>query len=91
MATRTARIEARVNPETQMLFRRAAELQGRTMSDFVVSAAREAAMETIAVMDTLRLSHQSQEAFVEQLLNPSEPAPALERAAARHETLIEPA
>ncbi len=84
---RTARVEARVNPETQMLLRRAAELLGSTMTDFVVSAAREAAMETIAVMETMRLSRQSQEMFVEHLLNPPEPAPALERVAQRREIL----
>jgi uncharacterized protein (DUF1778 family) len=90
MAAKTARVEARVNLETQALLRRAAELQGRSMSDFVVSAAREAAMETIAVMETLQLSQKAQATFVEQLLNAPEPAPALERARARHESLIGP-
>ena len=90
MAAKTARIEARVNLETQALLRRAAQLQGRTMSDFIIGAAREAAMETVAVMETLRLSRETQQTFVEQLLNPPKPAPALERAAKRHESLLGP-
>lgn len=35
--------EARVETDVLAVIRRAAEIQGRTMSDFVVSAAREAA------------------------------------------------
>lgn len=39
----TARLEARITPEVHALLKRAAELQGRTLTDFVVSAAQEAA------------------------------------------------
>jgi uncharacterized protein (DUF1778 family) len=87
---RTARIEARVNPETQTLLKRAAELQGRSLSDFVISAARDAALETIADMETVRLSRAAQAVFVDSLLNPPEPAAALRRAVERNEALIEP-
>src|SRR5438046_2131206 len=41
--TRTARIEARIAPEVLAVVKRAAEIQGRSGSDFVVSAAQEAA------------------------------------------------
>src|SRR5690606_16742878 len=40
---RTARVEARLSPEAQAIVKRAAEIQGRSVSDFVVSAAQEAA------------------------------------------------
>ncbi|MBI5013432.1 MAG: DUF1778 domain-containing protein, partial [Methylocystis sp.] len=40
---RTARIEARLAPDVLALVKRAAEIQGRSVSDFVVSAAQEAA------------------------------------------------
>ena len=39
---RTARLEARISPEALAIVRRAAELQGRSVSDFVVAAAQEA-------------------------------------------------
>ncbi|MGN4155815.1 DUF1778 domain-containing protein, partial [Burkholderia gladioli] len=44
----TTRFEARVEADVLSVIRRAAEIQGRTMSDFVVSAAREAAQRAIA-------------------------------------------
>ncbi len=36
--TRTARIEARITPEALAVIKRAAEIQGRSISDFVVAA-----------------------------------------------------
>jgi uncharacterized protein (DUF1778 family) len=42
-ATRTARLEARITREALAVVRRAAEIQGRSVSDFVVAAAQEAA------------------------------------------------
>lgn len=39
----TTRFEARVETDVLAVIRRAAEIQGRTMSDFVVSAARSRA------------------------------------------------
>ena len=44
---RTARIEARIAPDVLSLVKRAAEMQGRSISDFVVSAAHEAAHRAI--------------------------------------------
>jgi hypothetical protein len=35
---RNARLEARISPETLDVVKRAAEIQGRTLSDFVVTA-----------------------------------------------------
>ena len=45
--TRTARIEARIAPDALAVVKRAAELQGRSVSDFVVAAAQEAANRAI--------------------------------------------
>lgn len=42
-SNRSARLEARVSPDALAVVKRAAELQGRSVSDFVVVAAREAA------------------------------------------------
>lgn len=85
---RTARIEARIAPAELAVVRRAAEIQGRSVSDFVVAAAREAAHRTIEETHLIRLSIEDQQRFVELLLDPPEPAPAMERAKRAHAKLI---
>ena len=80
-STRTARIEARIAPDALSVVKRAAEIEGRSVSDFVVSAAQEAAHRTIEETEIIRLSVEDRRLLVEALLDPPEPAPALERAA----------
>jgi uncharacterized protein (DUF1778 family) len=89
-SSRTARIEARIAPEALAVVKRAAELQGRSVSDFVVAAAQEAAQRTIEEAQIIRLSLEDQRAFAEALLNPPPLAPAMERAIERFRTLIAP-
>lgn len=86
--SRTARIEARIAHEALEVVRRAAEIQGRSLSDFVVSAAQDAAHKTIAEAELIRLSREAQERFVSLLLNPPPPSAALVRALKRHRALI---
>lgn len=76
----TARLEARLPSEVHALLKRAAEIQGRSLTDFVVSAARDAAFRTIEDTEILRVSVQDQRAIAEAILNPPEPTPALQRA-----------
>jgi uncharacterized protein (DUF1778 family) len=85
---RTARIEARIAPEALAVVRRAAEIQGRSISDFVVAAAQDAAQRTVAEVEVIRLSREAQEQFVSMLLNPPPPSDALLRALERHRELI---
>jgi uncharacterized protein (DUF1778 family) len=85
---RTARIEARIAPEALAVVKRAAEIQGRSISDFVVAAARDAAYRTIEETHLIRLAVEDQCRFVELLLDPPAPAPALERAKRAHARLI---
>jgi uncharacterized protein (DUF1778 family) len=86
--SRTSRIEARIAPEALAIVRRAAELQGRSVSDFVVAAAQEKAQKAVADIETIRLSREAQERFVSLLLDPPPPADALLRALKRHRALI---
>jgi uncharacterized protein (DUF1778 family) len=86
--TRTSRIEARIAPETLAIVKRAAELQGRSVSDFIVVAASEAAHRVIEETHVIRLSIEDQQAFVELLLNPPPPTPAMERAKEAHAELF---
>jgi uncharacterized protein (DUF1778 family) len=86
--SRTARIEARIAPDALAIVRRAAEIQGRSVSDFVVAAAHEAAQKTVAEVEIIQLSREAQEQFISLLLNPSPPSAALMRALDRHRSLI---
>jgi len=85
---RTARLEARIGTEALAVVKRAAEIEGRSVSDFVVSAAQDAARRTIAEAHIIRLSIEDQARLVDWLLDAPEPAPALERAVAAHRALI---
>jgi uncharacterized protein (DUF1778 family) len=85
---RTARIEARIAPEVLAVVKHAAELQGRSVSAFVVAAAQEAAHRTIEETHIIRLSVEDQERFADLLLKPPKPSPALKRAKKAHARLI---
>lgn len=86
--TRTARLEARIAPEALAIVRRAAEMQGRSVSDFVVAAAQEAAQRAIAEGSLIRLSIEDQARFAAALINPPAAPDALARAAEAHARLI---
>ena len=86
--TRTARIEARIPPDALLVVKRAAAIQGCSLSDFVVTAAREAARRTIDEAQVIQLSFQDQQRFVDLLLNPPAIAPAMKRAKRSHSRLI---
>jgi len=85
---RSARIEARIAPDALAVVKRAARLQGRSLSDFVVAAAQEAAHRTIEETHLIRLSIEEQQRFVDLLLNPPPFSPGLERARKAHSRLI---
>jgi len=87
--TRTARLEARITPDALAIVKRAAEIQGRSVSDFVVAAAQEAANRTIEETQIIRLSVEDQRALAEAILDPPEPAPALVRAAEHYRRLVQ--
>jgi uncharacterized protein (DUF1778 family) len=86
--TRTARVEARIAPDSLAVVRRAAELQGRSISDFLVAAALKDAHQTIEDAQIVRLSVDDQQRFADLLLNPPALAPAMKRALKARKRLI---
>ena len=86
---KNARLEARLPESVHALLRQAAELQGRSLSDFVVSSAREAAEEAIARHNEIRLTKSEQKRFAEAILNPPPVAPALRKAMKQRERLLD--
>ena len=85
--TATARLEARISHDLHALLRQAAQLQGRTMTDFVSESLRQAARQVIDDATLLRLSREDYARFVGAIMQPPEPNAALQRAFAKREDL----
>ncbi len=73
LARKLQRLEARVNPEEKKTIEMAARIRGTTVTDFVVSSAKEAALRTIRESEVLVLGEEARKVFVEMLLNPPKP------------------
>jgi uncharacterized protein (DUF1778 family) len=84
----SARLEARLPGEVLTRLKRAAEIQGRTLTDFVVAAADEAACRAIEQTEILRLSAEDQRRVAAAILKPPAPNRALKKAARRYRELI---
>jgi uncharacterized protein (DUF1778 family) len=59
---RSERREARLSEERKQLFLRAAALQGRSLTDFVIASAQQAAIDTVRSHDVLQLSERDRTA-----------------------------
>jgi uncharacterized protein (DUF1778 family) len=79
--TRDAQLEVRVSAAQKSLLQHVAALSGCTLSDFVVTSAQDAARRVIAEHESIQLSREEQQAFVQALLQPPEPNARLKRAA----------
>lgn len=75
------RFDARLNEEQKLLIQRAADLEGRTMTDFVVHSAEAAAEQAIERRAILVLTARESRAFADVILKPAEPGRVLRRAA----------
>ncbi|MDR1920413.1 MAG: DUF1778 domain-containing protein [Candidatus Adiutrix sp.] len=84
----TARLEARISRDLHQTLKRAAELQGRTMTDFVVAAVQEAAHRAIEDAGIIRLSLADQQSLADALISPPKPNPAMKRAFTRRNELL---
>ena len=84
----SARLEARISTDLHSMLKRAAELQGRTITDFVVTAVQDAAHRAIAQAEIMRLSLADQDCFAQALISPPAMSPALKRAFERRSELI---
>jgi uncharacterized protein (DUF1778 family) len=78
------RLEARVTREQKQLIEHAAELEGRSITDFVVASAQSAARQVIQDHESLKLTARDREVFVQALLNPPQPTDKLRQAVRRY-------
>ena len=83
-----ARLNARVPGKVYKQIKRAAAINGVTITDFVLSAAIEAAQRTVEQANVMRLSLADQECFAAALLDPPKPNAALQRALTRRTQLL---
>ncbi|MGE0184049.1 MAG: DUF1778 domain-containing protein [Parvularculaceae bacterium] len=81
---RPERLEARVSADQKALFQRAADLSGRNLTDFIVTALQSAATVEIERHAMLKLAADDSAAFVDAVLNPPAPNAALRKAAKRY-------
>lgn len=65
--TTKARLEAKVNVELYELFKQAAAITGRSLTDFVVDVVYQASVKTISQHQSLMLSIQDQKLLVDAL------------------------
>ena len=87
-AAKPYRFDARLNKAQKQLIQRAADIEGRTMTDFVLHSAELAAQRTIEENSVLTLSAEQAEQFVDAILNPAEPGPVLRAAARRYKRIM---
>jgi uncharacterized protein (DUF1778 family) len=80
----TSCFEARLPAGIYATLKRAAELQGRSRTDFVVSAAHDAPQRAIKQQAILRLSAEDQQRFAEALIQLPAPNAALNEANRLH-------
>jgi uncharacterized protein (DUF1778 family) len=87
-AAKSARFDGRGPPEVIETIKRAAEIEGRSVSDFILGAAHEAAKRTISETQIIRVSVEDQRALYEAFIDPPEPGPGWQHAREAYRRLI---
>lgn len=82
------KISITIPHQTHELLKRAAQIQGTEISQFVMYAAYEAAQDIVLKSDVIELSLADQKVFAEALINPPKPNAALQRAFIKHKKMI---
>ena len=83
-AEKAVRLEARLSPTQKELLQHAANLLGRSLTDFILTVSQEAANKVIREHAIITLSVKESESFVSTLLNPPKPNAALKKAYKRY-------
>jgi uncharacterized protein (DUF1778 family) len=85
--TKSARMEGRIALNIKKIIQRAAELSGRSFTDFVVAAAHQDALRTIREHEILKLSERDTKTFLAALTDKPRDIPPLRKAAQRFKDL----
>jgi uncharacterized protein (DUF1778 family) len=82
--TKSERLELRCTREQRRLIGQAVELRGGSLTDFIIGAAQEKAIQLIREYQQLQLGREDSLRLAEALLNASEPNARLKKAAKRY-------
>jgi uncharacterized protein (DUF1778 family) len=82
---RDQRLEARVTLGQKELIERAAQVQGRTVTDFMITSLQDAARKALEETTIWKLSQDQQKIFVQALMDPPSPNRKLGAAYRRYE------
>jgi uncharacterized protein (DUF1778 family) len=82
------RFDARLNAEQKKIIQHAADLEGRSMTDFVLQSAEEAAHRTIERREIMVATVRDAEFFLDAILNPREPSPKMRKAVTEYRKKI---
>jgi len=85
--TRGERLEARITADQKALIQRAAELEGRSVTDYVVSRVQDAAKRAVEAHDVIVLSAAESRAFVDALFQPPSVNERLRDSVRRHRAM----
>ncbi len=86
---KSQRLMARISAEQKRILQRAADIRGQTLTEFVVSAAQEAATRAIVDQEVIELSLRDSQAFAEGMLNPPPVGASLRAAAKRYKKIMD--
>ena len=87
ITAKTARLEARLTEDQKALFQHAADLVGRSLTEFVMGSAQEVAARTVREHEVLTLSGRDRKVFLKALLKPISPNKRLRQAASRYKSV----
>jgi uncharacterized protein (DUF1778 family) len=85
---KTERLEARVPVFLKRMVQRAADLQGRSITDFVVSTLDKSARETVREHEVMKLNARDSLKLAKALIDPPAPSAALRKAMALHRKMV---
>lgn len=88
-ASKSERIEARVSSDQKQLFQEAADLSGKSLTDYAISCMLEKAKELIREHRVISLSRDDSVNFVTTVLQSKEPNRKLKAAAENYRKLME--
>jgi uncharacterized protein (DUF1778 family) len=86
---KSQRLTARISNDQKKLLQRAAEIRGQSLTEFVVSAAQDAATRAIVDQEVIDFSLSDSRAFAEGMLNSPPVNLALLTAAKRYKKIME--
>jgi uncharacterized protein (DUF1778 family) len=86
---KSERLEARLSKDLKSMLQHAADLSGRSLTDFILSASKLEAGKVIRDHEMIVLTPDESKRFAQMLLNPPEPNKALQDLFKRHSDAID--